>query len=224
MEFWIDSANLEDIQACIRHYPVTGVTTNPSILAKEGCPDVFGHLKEIHEALDASMGLHVQVLGDNYEAMVEDAASIHKHLGSSVYVKIPATEQGFRAMRFLKSEGYRVTATVVYTKMQGFMALACGADYVAPYCNRMDALGIDFCGVIRDLRHMIDADGSAGKIIAASFRSSTQICDALVAGAHGVTVPPSLLRESLRLAAVEDAMKTFETDWLEVYGSPTLPE
>ena len=169
MEFLFDSANLEAIQTYSACFPITGVTSNPSILKAEGKIDLFEHMRKIRQIIGPDKTLHMQVIAEDCEGMLKEAHAILKNVDDAVYIKIPTTEEGLKAMRALKAEGVHVTATAIYSKIQGFMAIACGADFIAPYYNRMENLDIDSCDTIAAFRQMIDEDDSNTKILAASF-------------------------------------------------------
>jgi len=145
--------------------------------------------------------------------MLREAEAVYTLLGENTYVKIPVTEPGLKAIGRLKREGKRVTATAVYYLSQALLAVAAGADYVAPYCNRMENNDIDFRHIIESTRLLIDRDGYSTKIVAASFKNATQVNDALACGAHAVTIAPSLLRATLASPLVEGAVSGFEEDF-----------
>ena len=143
MEFYLDTANLNAIEEALDLYPIAGVTTNPSLLAKEGPSDLWEHLKAIQQLLGSQRSLHVQTLSDTAEEIVAEAKVLRQHLGSTVYVKIPTTPQGLKAMKQLHAQGVRITATAITSQLQAYLAINAGADYVAPYVNRMENLDID---------------------------------------------------------------------------------
>ena len=180
MEFLFDSANLEAIQTYSACFPITGVTSNPSILKAEGKIDLFEHMRKIRQIIGPDKTLHMQVIAEDCEGMLKEAHAILKNVDDAVYIKIPTTEEGLKAMRALKAEGVHVTATAIYSKIQGFMAIACGADFIAPYYNRMENLDIDSCDTIAAFRQMIDEDDSNTKILAASFKNIAQVTNALL--------------------------------------------
>jgi TalC/MipB family fructose-6-phosphate aldolase len=211
MEFLLDSADIKEIGICIDRFPITGVTTNPSILKLEGKVDFFPHLRAIRELIGPERSLHVQVIASGWEGMVREGEIIREKIDEGVFIKVPLTEEGLKAMGILQKKGAGITATAVYSKIQGFLALARGASFIAPYYNRMESAGIDPRDLIRSLREQIGP--SPVKILAASFKNITQAVNALSAGAHAVTLPPGLLHEALRIPAVEKALADFDADW-----------
>ena len=223
MDILFDTANLDDIERLTPIYPVTGVTTNPSILRKEGKVDFYPHFRRIREIIGKERTLHVQVLAKDAQGMIDDAHRLLDKIDDQVYPKIPTTEAGIAAMRHLKEEGVNVTATAIYSKTQGILAIAAGADYIAPYFNRMESLDIDTSSTIKSLAKFIDRQGADCKIMAASFKNVAQVSAAFEAGAHAVTVHPTLLRAALATPDVNQAVDAFASDWLDTYGTDSLP-
>lgn len=223
MEFLFDTANLEDIRKYIEIYPVTGITSNPSILKAEGEIDFFTHMRAIRQLIGERM-LHIQVTAQDCEGMIKDARAILKNVDDRIFIKIPTTEEGLKAMRILKAQGAGVTATAIYTKIQGFMAIACGVDFIAPYYNRMENLDIDSCETIASFRRMIDENGAETKILAASFKNIAQVNQALLAGAHTATLAPGLLHEAFGGAAIQKAVEDFHNDWVKIHGNSMISD
>lgn len=223
MEILFDTANLADIEALTPYYPVSGVTTNPTIIKAEGRIDFYNHFCRIREIIGTGRTLHIQVLAQTADGIVADAHRLLDQVDDQVFVKIPTTEQGIRAMRLLKDEGIGVTATAIYSKTQGMLAIAAGADYIAPYFNRMESLDIDTSATIKSLAKFIDRHGASCKIMAASFKNVAQVSAAFEAGAAAVTLPPALLRASLAAPDVTQAVNAFADDWYETFGSHELP-
>lgn len=218
MELLFDTANIEDIKKYSQFYPFTGITSNPSILKSEGKIDFFNHFKEIRRIIGMDKSLHVQVIAEDAEGMLAEAEVILKNIDGNVYIKVPTTEQGLKAMIQLKSKGIGVTATAIYTKIQGFAAIMAGADFIAPYCNRMANLDVDYEETISAFRQMIDENNSNCKILAASFKNIAQVNNAFLAGAHTATVQPSLLHDAFNMASVTKAVADFKKDWVSVNG------
>ncbi|MFP3153806.1 fructose-6-phosphate aldolase [Lachnospiraceae bacterium ZAX-1] len=219
MELLFDTANIEEIKKYSQCYPITGVTSNPSILKSEGKIDFFPHFREIRQIIGMDKSLHIQVIAQRAEDMIEEAAMILKNVDTRVFIKIPTTEEGLKAMMVLKSKGIGVTATAIYTKIQGFAAIMADADFIAPYCNRMSNLEVDYEDAIAAFRQMIDGNNANCKILAASFKNIKQVTNAFLAGAHTATVQPELLHDSFSMAAVTKAVADFKADWENVQGS-----
>ena len=142
MKLIIDDAHINLIKEIYEFYPVEGVTTNPSILAKSG-RSPYEVLREIREFIGEEGELHVQAVSRDAEGMIQEAHRITEELGKNTFVKIPSVREGFKAMKELHKEGISVTATAVYTPMQAFLAAKCGAAYAAPYINRIDNMGFN---------------------------------------------------------------------------------
>lgn len=224
MEFMIDDASVEQIEQCVDIFPVTGITSNPTILKSIGKTDLFCHLRKIRDVIGRERSLHVQVVDDSAEGMVREAEAIVEHVDSDVFIKIPATEQGLKAMRLLKKRGANVTATAIYLKIQGLMAIACDVDYLAPYYNRMENLDMNPDSVIAVLRKAIDENRSDTKILAASFKNTAQVTKALESGAHCATVQPSLLHNAFATTEIHKAVENFHDDWVAFQGDVPISE
>ena len=218
MQYLLDTANLEQIRTCVDLFPISGITTNPTILRAEGNVDLRAHLLAIQALCGSGRTLHVQLIARDCEGMLREAEAVQTLLGEAAYVKIPVTEQGLKAIRLLKARGARVTATAVYALATALLAVEAGADYLAPYCNRMENAEIDFRRVIGTLRALIDRDRYDAKIVAASFKNTAQINDALAAGAHAATVAPELLRAPFSSPLLTGAVAVFERDYAAVQG------
>ena len=217
MKLLIDDAHIDDIKKVYEFFPVAGVTTNPTILRAEGKIVYLPHLQKIR-ALCGARSLHVQLGADTVEGMLAEADALREALGPDVYLKVPTTQTGLQAMKRLAARGANVTATAIYSPLQGMLAMAAGAKYLAPYCNRMEQNEIDFARAIAQMRRLIDRDGYAAKIVAASFKNAGQIVKAVDSGAHAVTAPPALLNSALRSALVTSAVDAFNADQAWVKG------
>lgn len=215
----LDTANLDEIAANLKALPVTGVTTNPTILLREGKIDVYSRLAAIKELCGKGGCLHVQVMSEDTDTMIKEAHRILERLGNDeIYIKIPATEQGIAAIKVLSAQGVRVTATAVFSVYQGMMAALAGAEYIAVYFNRLQKQGGYPDQVIRELRDFIDDTGSSAKILAASFKTPAQVVHVFRCGAHSATVDPSVLMEGLSAAITEQAVANFARDTAALCG------
>lgn len=222
MEFLLDTANIADIKKYQGIIPLTGVTTNPSIIKKEGKADFFNRLAEIKKIIGEKRSLHVQVVATTTEGIVADAHAVLKALGKDVYIKIPVNQAGLAAIKVLKKEKVNITATAIYTEIQGYLAIAAGADYLAPYYNRMTDNNIDANQVICNFNNLITKDNKQTKILAASFHTVNQVAQAIESGAHAVTVAPALIAEGLESHIIADAISDFTSDWESIYGKTTI--
>ncbi len=223
MEIMFDTVNIDDIKHYGEIFPYTGVTSNPSIIKAEGKIDFFNHFKEIRELIGFDKTLHVQVTATTAELIIKEAEKIVKNIDKAVYIKIPVTEEGLKAIRYLKANGYRITATAVYTKLQGLMAIQCGADYIAPYFNRMENFDMDVeATTISYFREAIESNNYKTKILAASFKNVAQVHKALSAGAHSITIQPNLLHNAMGMAEIDRAVESFNKDFKETMGVDSI--
>lgn len=217
MRFLIDDANVEKIRELYNYYPVDGVTTNPSILAKSG-RNPYDVLKEIRALIGADGGLHVQVVSSKAEDMVEEGHKIQEMLGSNTYVKIPTTPEGLKAMRILSAEGRLVTATAIYTPMQAFLAGKAGADYAAPYVNRIDNLGADGIETAKTIHDIFKKNGLKTEVLAASFKNSQQVLELCKYGIGAATIGTDVIEGLIANASVASAVAAFVDDFEKLCG------
>lgn len=223
MELLLDTANVEAIRKYTEYYPITGITTNPSILCAEK-REFYEVYDEIREITGANMQLHVQVTAHDCEGMLKEADTITERLGKEVYIKVPAVEEGIKAMKLLKKRGNYVTATAILTPQQALLAGMAGADYVAPYINRMCSLNIDPIETVRRIRTLFDNQKLETKIVGASFRNVQQIIKCYEAGAEAVTVKPDFLTEMTTNGVVDRWIEKFDEDWIGLYGDKRIYE
>lgn len=217
MKLLIDDARADVIRKICRSYPIDGVTTNPTILAKCGRPP-FEALREIRALLPADAELHVQVTARAAEGMLEDARHIARILGAETYIKVPAVSEGFRAMKQMVQEGFRVTATAIYTPMQAFLAAKCGASYAAPYVNRIDNMGFDGIRVAGEIHEIFRNNGLNTQVLAASFKNSQQVLALCRMGVGACTVSPELIETFAASPAIDAAVDAFLKDFEGLVG------
>lgn len=218
MEFIVDTVNLEEIKDAVEHMPIVGVTSNPSIVKQTNPENFFEHMRKIREIIGMERSLHVQVISKNSDEMVAEAHRILKEIDDQVYIKVPVSYEGIKAIKALKAEGVKVTATAVYDLMQAYMALAAEADYIAPYVNRIGNLGADPMDLISNLSDRIAVDGYNTKIVAASFKGVHQVRDSFNYGAHAITAPVAVLKQIFANPNIEKAVDDFNKDWYAMYG------
>lgn len=217
MKILIDDANIEKIKTLYACYPIDGVTTNPSILAKSGRKP-YDVLREIRQVIGPDAQLHAQVLSRTAEAMAAEGRKIVQTLGKNTYVKIPAIPEGIRAIRILSAEGYPVTATAIYTPMQAFWAAKAGAEYAAPYVNRIDNLGADGIQTVKIMQDIFVNNGFKTQILAASFKNSQQVQSLCQYGIGAATLAPDVLENLLNNASVSAAVDAFISDFESLCG------
>ncbi len=218
MEFMLDTANLETIKRYARNLPLAGVTSNPSIIKKEGEIEFFAHMKEIRTILDPTASLHVQVVATDYEGMMRDAEAILSRIDDQVFIKVPVTELGLRVIKELRAKKINVTATAIYSKIQAYLAISAEANYIAPYFNRMENLNINPREAISEMSAAIERTNSATKILGASFKNVNQANSALECGAHAVTLGADIFEQAFEMPSIGKAVTDFTNDWEAVFG------
>ncbi len=217
LELYLDSADVEQVarfQSCL---PLRGITTNPSILAKAGI-GVGQLLAEINPVFGEKGRFHVQVVSQTLFAIIEEARQIAA-LPYDVVVKIPATETGLAAIKQLHGEGIATLATTIYSVQQGFLAALAGADYLAPYVNRIDAFGHDGVAVVAELQQLLQKQQLSCCVLPASFKNTRQVLDVLQAGVGAVTLPIEVMEQMLNHTAVPVAVEQFHKDWQQVFDN-----
>ncbi|CAH0528753.1 fructose-6-phosphate aldolase [Vibrio hippocampi] len=216
IELYLDTADVAQTKRFNQCLPLQGITTNPTILAKskQGLNET---LKEMQDALGGKPRFHAQVVSTSIEGMVEEARQINE-LPYDMVVKIPATETGLAAIKLTKAQGIKVLATAIYSAQQGFLAALCGADYLAPYVNRIDALNGNGVEVVADLQLLLDQNQLPAKILAASFKNTQQAMEVMKLGIEAITLPVDVAAAMFAHPAVEPAVAQFGHDWKQAFG------
>lgn len=217
MTLLIDDADIERIKAIYNYYPIDGVTTNPSILAKYGKPP-YEALLAIREFIGNKAELHAQVVSTTAEDMILEGRKIERILGNNTYIKIPTIPEGLKAMQVLRSEGYHVTATAIYTPLQAYLAAKAGAEYAAPYVNRIDNLGNDGVYTTKKMQDIYVQNGLSTKILAAGFKNSQQVQELCEYGIRSVTVASDVIENFIKNACVTSAVDDFVADFEALCG------
>ena len=221
MEFFIDSADIEAIRELCEYLPIDGVTTNPTIIAKSGKEpeQVFAELAEV---LTEDQKIIAQVVSLDYDGILAEAEKIAQvRGGKNIVVKIPVTREGLRAIPAVKAKGICVLATGIYSPDQAFWAAKAGADYLAPYVNRMCNYG-DGVGQVAELVETLAVYGFEAKVCAASFKNVDQVHQLLAAGVPAITVAPDVIRAMVAHPGTAIAMEEFTANWQKAYGRTTL--
>lgn len=212
MKFFMDTANIEEIKRINRLGLVDGVTTNPSIIAKEG-RDFEETIKEICSIVDGPVS--AEVIGLTVEEMVEEARNIATW-APNVVVKIPMTEAGLEAVNILSQEGIKTNVTLIFSVAQGLMAAKAGATYVSPFVGRVDDIGEDGIELIRNLKQTLSNYQFETEIITASIRTINHLEKAAIAGADIATIPGSLLPKLWKHPLTDNGIEQFLKDWEKV--------
>lgn len=220
MELYLDTSDVAAVKRLARIFPLAGVTTNPSIVASGKKPvDVL--LPELYDALGATGRLFAQVMAPRAEEMVEEAHKLRAMVGDLV-VKVPVTAEGLAAIKLLKAQGIPTLGTAVYGAGQGLLAALAGAQYVAPYVNRLDAQGGDGIATVKDLQQLLTLHAPGAKVLAASFKTPRQALECLLAGCESITLPLDVAEQFISTPAVDAAVAKFEQDWHNAFGSAGL--
>ncbi len=223
MRIILDTANLKDIEYYNNYYPIEGVTTNPTILAREG-GDVLELLKNIRAIIGEDKELHVQVTETEYEKMIEEAKAIVDFLGNkkNTFIKIPATDVGLKVTRALASEGYGVTVTAVLTATQALLAANSGASYVAPYVSRLENILADGVATVADIAKIFSFSKTDCQILAASFKTAKELIDIAIVGCHAATVGSTVMAKLLAHPTTDTSIEGFKEDWNKTFGNTTI--
>lgn len=212
MKFYLDTGNVEEIKRIVRLGLVDGVTTNPSLIAREG--RVFKDvIKEITSIVSGPVSAEVIAL--DAEGMLKEAREIAEW-APNVVIKIPMTEAGLEATHQLAKEGIKTNVTLIFSVAQGLMAAKAGATYISPFVGRLDDIGVDGMKLVRELRQILDFYHLPTEIIAASIRSLEHVEAAALAGAHIATIPGSLLPQLWKHPLTDIGIERFLKDWEKV--------
>ena len=217
MKLFIDGADVREIRRLCGLYPIDGVTTNPSILAGVG-GDPVSLLKKIRGVIGEERLLFAQAIPRDSEGMMRDARALVRLLGPNTIVKIPCVPEGFRAIRLLSGEGIRTCGTVVYTPLQAWLAAKAGAEYAAPYVNRIDSMGYDGERIVKEIQDILMRHGMRTEILAASFKNSQQVLSLCAYGIGAATCAPAVIDGFVKSRAIDGAVEDFILDFERVAG------
>lgn len=220
MELYLDTADVAEVERLARIFPLSGVTTNPSIIAASR-DSIWNVLPRLQKAVGPQGTLFAQTMSRDAEGMVAEAKRLCNVM-PGIVVKIPVTAQGLIAIRTLKKEGIVTLGTTVYSAAQGLLAALAGAKYVAPYVNRVDAQGGDGIRMVQELQTLLQLHAPESKVLAASFKTPRQALDCLLAGCEAITLPLDIAQQMLTAPAVEAAIEKFEQDWQGAFGNLSL--
>lgn len=216
MKFFIDTANVDDIRKANDMGVICGVTTNPSLIAKEG-RDFVEVIKEITSIVDGPISGEVKATTTEAEDMIKEGreiAAIHPNM----VVKIPMTVEGLKAVKVLSSEGIKTNVTLVFTANQALLAARAGATFVSPFLGRLDDISTVGVDLIRTIADIFNIYGLDTEIIAASVRNPIHITDCALAGAHIATVPYSVIVQCTKHPLTDAGIEKFKKDYEAVFG------
>lgn len=216
MRFFVDTANVEEIRKANDMGVICGVTTNPSLIAKEG-RDFNEVIKEIASIVDGAISGEVKATTTDAEGMIKEGreiAAIHPNM----VVKIPMTVEGLKACKVLSAEGIKVNVTLIFTANQALLAARAGAAFVSPFLGRLDDIsqrGVDLIREIADIFAVTDLDT---EIIAASVRNPVHVTDCALAGADIATVPYGVIEQMVKHPLTDAGIAKFQADYRAVFG------
>ncbi|MBC7002424.1 fructose-6-phosphate aldolase [Photobacterium sp. BZF1] len=219
MIYMLDTADINAIKKAVDLYPLAGVTTNPSIIAKENRP-LKAILLDIREVIGKERMLHAQVMGKDAETMLKEAQAL-RAIDPDIIVKVPVTPQGIKAMKLIHAEGIRITATAILTPQQALMAAMAGAEFLAPYVNRLDNICGDGTAVAAEMAQLIENYNLDAKVLGASFKNVQQVHQLALAGIQSVTIAPEVFDLLLVHPLTDSGVAGFVSDWEGVYGEGT---
>ena len=209
MEFFIDTANLEEIRQAKAYGLIDGVTTNPTLLAREG-GDWRARMRDICAEVDGPVSL--EVIGTTAPEMLSEAENL-LGFGSNVVIKIPMIPEGLKAVKELSGRGIRTNVTLVFSPLQALLAAKAGATYVSPFVGRLDGIGHDGMDIIESIVTIYPNYGFPTKVLAASIRHPKHVLDAALLGAHVATIPFSVIGELARHPLTDSGLAAFLSDW-----------
>jgi len=221
MLYILDTADLNAIKHCNEFYPLVGVTTNPSIIAKEN-RNFWDIVKDIRDIIGPDKTFFAQTVQKEASKIVEEAVLMNEKSGGDFCVKIPICEEGLKATKELKKLGIKVLVTAIFTPAQALIAAKAGADYVAPYVNRLDNIIGDGCEVVAQIVEQFAMYEMSCKVLAASFKNAEQVHKCAAVGCHSVTVTEDVLKCVISHPMTDAAVEGFEKDWTKVYGNKTI--
>ena len=217
MKFFIDTAKVEDIRRANEMGVICGVTTNPSLIAKEG-RDFEEVIREITTIVDGPISGEVKATTTDAEGMSAEGREIAK-IHKNMIVKIPMTEEGLKAVKVLSAEGIKTNVTLIFTAAQALLAARAGATYVSPFLGRLDDISVTGVDLIRDIVEIFAvAEDIDTQIIAASVRNPIHVTDCAKAGADIATVPFKVIEQMTKHPLTDAGIEKFQKDYIAVFG------
>ncbi len=216
MKFFIDTANVEDIKKANDMGVICGVTTNPSLIAKEG-KNFNDVIKEITSIVDCPISGEVKATTIKAEDMITEAREIAK-IHKNMVVKIPMTVEGLKAVKILSKEGIKTNVTLIFSANQALLAARAGATYVSPFLGRLDDISTDGLELIRTIADIFATHDIDTEIISASVRHPIHVTECALAGADIATVPYSVIEQMTKHPLTEQGIEKFKKDYEAVFG------
>ena len=210
MKFFIDTANIEEIREANALGILDGVTTNPSLVAKEGNVSFTDRLKEITEEVSGSVS--AEVIATDAEGMIKEGKELAA-IAPNITIKVPMTPDGLKAVKTFSEEGIKTNVTLVFSANQALLAARAGATYVSPFLGRLDDIGHDGLELISKIAEIFDIHGIETQIIAASVRHPQHITESALRGAHIATVPFKVINQLFKHPLTDQGIEKFLADW-----------
>ena len=209
MKFFIDTANIEEIKKANELGMVDGVTTNPSLVAKEG-REFKGLIKEICQIVDGPVS--AEVVSVDRDGMVQEARELSK-LADNIVVKIPLIEEGLKAAKVLAQEGIKTNVTLCFSSIQALMAAKAGASYISPFVGRIDDISHRGMELVEEIVTIYDNYGFETEVIVASIRNPIHVLDAALMGADIATIPFKVIQQLIKHPLTDIGLEKFLADW-----------
>lgn len=216
MKFFIDTANVDEIRKANDMGVISGVTTNPSLIAKEG-RDFNEVIKEITSIVDGPISGEVKATTVDAEGMIAEGREIAK-IHKNMVVKIPMTAEGLKAVKVLSKEGIKTNVTLIFSANQALLAAEAGATYVSPFVGRLDDINEVGVELIRQIAEIFDIYDYKTEIISASIRNPIHVTDSALAGAHIATVPFKVIEQMTKHPLTDQGIEKFQKDYKAVFG------
>ncbi len=210
MKFFIDTANLDEIKEAVELGLIDGVTTNPSLVAKEGDVDFKKHIAKICKLVKGDVSAEVTAL--DTAGMLKEGRELAK-IAKNVVIKVPLTLDGLKACRTFRAEGTKVNVTLCFSAAQALLAAKAGASYISPFIGRLDDIAQDGMVLIRDILQIYDNYGFATEVLAASIRHPMHIVDCALAGADVATIPFKVITQLVKHPLTDKGLEGFMSDW-----------
>jgi len=214
MQFYLDTANVEAIKRFVSWGVVDGVTTNPTLIAREKV-SLEMRIKEISKIVSGPVSC--EVISTDYKGMVAEGR-LFATWNRNIYVKVPATEVGLQACHTMSKDGIKVNMTLIFTSGQALLAIKAGAALISPFIGRLDDISEDGMGLIKELTEIFEHYDFKAKILVASIRHPRHVIDAARLGAHIATMPPEVMEKMIKHPLTDIGLAAFLADWEKVHS------
>jgi transaldolase len=217
MKLFLDSANLDEIREAATWGTISGVTTNPSLLAKNNHGDVKNIIQEI-AALVPQGPISVEVNSENAKDMIKEGLEFN-NWSDNIAIKVPMTREGIKAVSYFSSQGIHTNVTLVFSANQALLAAAAGATYVSSFVGRVDDIGFDGMGIIKEVVNIFNMQAINSEVLAASIRHPLHVTQAAAVGCDIATIPFKVLEQMYSHPLTEKGVEMFKADWEKLQAS-----